>query len=512
MGKRGETLEQLNADILKEKAQPYITSCKERVLQIGEGNFLRGFIDWMIHQLNKEGIFNGKVVAIQPTPNGKVVPKLNKQDGLYTTILRGIRNGETIEETEINQSISRGINPYKDWKSVLKVAESQDIEFVFSNTTEAGLTYVKEDFDINKSPLSFPGKLTALLYHRFKVLGSGLVIIPCELVENNGEVLRDLIIKIAKDWDLPEAFIDWVKKENSFCNTLVDRIVTGYPKDEVDYFHNLLGYEDVLMTTAEPFHLFVIDGMDEIKERLPFHKVGLNVHWGDVTYYRNLKVGLLNSTHTLSFAAGVLTGIQTVYEGMKDKTIRNLIYNGLYGEILLLFKADQDDARAFADSVIERFENPFIKHQLVDLGLNATNKFKTRILPLLKTYQDTYNKLPIYMVFSLTAIIAYYRFEKIDGPTLIGNTGERAYVIRDNEEVLSLFYQEWSRFDGTEKSVKRLIKNVLSSEVIWGEDLTKINGLDAVVSEELNIMLSRGVKSSIESLSKRVWRYESHKL
>lgn len=494
-------MEQLSAKLLKKKAQPYKTKCKERVILIGEGNFLRGFIGWMIHQLNKEGIFNGKVVAIQPTPHGKVVPKLNNQDGLFTTIIRGVRNGETVEEIEINQSISRGINPYEDWKAVLKVAESPDIEFVFSNTTEAGLTYIKEGFDINKAPLSFPGKLTALLYHRFKILGIGLAIIPCELVEYNGEVLRDLILKIAKKWDLPETFIEWVKKEVSFCNTLVDRIVTGYPKDQIDYFYNKLGYEDVLITTAEPFHLFVIDGNEELKEKLPFHKIGMNVHWEDVTYFRNLKVGLLNGTHTLFFAAGVLTGIQTVYEAMKDETIHTLIYNGLYNEILPLFKENQDDARAFADSVVERFENPFIKHQLVDLGLNATYKFKTRILPLLKTYQASFNKLPSYIVFSLASILAYYRSEKFDGHTLIGSFGAREYVIRDKEEVLFFFFKEWSRFDGSEESIERLTKNVLSSEVIWGEDLTKINGLEADVCKQLNIILSSGVKRSIECLS-----------
>ncbi len=292
-------MKQLNKTIHKDEL-PATVTCEfqeklpEKIIQFGEGNFLRGFVDWMVHELNKKGLFNGKIVAIQPTPHGKVVPKLNAQDGLYTLLLRGIENGQVIEKNEIISSISRGINPYSDWDSVLRVAESPEIEFVFSNTTEAGLTYVKEEYNEEQSPLSFPAKVTAFLYRRYKVTNgdpnAGLVLIPCELVEGNGDLLKEIVIKLAHDWSLPPEYIQWVEKYNQFCNSLVDRIVTGYPKDNSDQYHHLLGYEDELLTVGEPYHLFVIDADDDVAERLPFHQAGLKVKWGDVTPYRELKV------------------------------------------------------------------------------------------------------------------------------------------------------------------------------------------------------------------------------
>jgi len=240
-------MEQLSRNMLLENHQltesmevNLTNDLPERILQFGEGNFLRGFVDWMVNEMNKQGIFNGRVVAIQPTPHGKVVPKLNAQDGLYTLVQQGIKDGKQVNKSEIITSISRGINPYENWNEVLKVAESPSIQFVFSNTTEAGLTYLEEEFIPDASPLSFPGKLTAVLYHRYRVFNgsedSGLTIIPCELVEENANVLREIVLKLAKDWELPQDFIQWVEQHNRFCNTLVDRIVPGYPKENIDTF------------------------------------------------------------------------------------------------------------------------------------------------------------------------------------------------------------------------------------------------------------------------------------
>jgi tagaturonate reductase len=243
-----------------------------------------------------------------------------------------------VERNEIISSVSRGINPYSNWDEVLKVAESSDIQFVFSNTTEAGLTYLEEAYDEQKSPLSFPGKVTAFLYHRYKVMNekpeAGLVLIPCELVEGNGDVLKELVLRYAKEWNMPKKFITWVNNHNQFCNTLVDRIVTGYPKDNIEEYRDLLGYEDVLLTAGEPYHLFAIEAGEDVAERLPFHQAGLNVKWGPITPHRELKVRLLNGPHTMMFSVCYLAGVDTVLEAMQDPDLSEFVKSGMIEEIL----------------------------------------------------------------------------------------------------------------------------------------------------------------------------------
>ncbi|MGG0247616.1 tagaturonate reductase [Peribacillus frigoritolerans] len=476
----------------------HVDEYPERIIQFGEGNFLRGFIDWMVHQMNKQGLFNGRIVAIQPTPHGKVVPKLNAQNGLYTVALRGMEKGEVIDEVEVVSSISRGINPYNDWQEVLKIAENKDIHFVFSNTTEAGLSYLAEEYNPEESPFSFPGKLTAFLYHRYQVMNgaveAGLVIIPCELLEDNGDILREIVLRIAKDWKLPDSFIEWVQTSNKFCNTLVDRIVTGYPKNEIDEYRTRLGYEDELITVGEPYHLFAIEADEKTAEAIPFHKAGLNVFWSDVKSFRDIKVRILNGAHTMMFAAGYLSGKKTVLETMKDELLREFVRRGIYSEILSVIKLDAPQAKAFADSVIERFSNPYNHHFLSDIGLNAIYKYKSRLLPTLEDWTNQKYKLPEIVSFSLAALFAYYQPVRMQG---------NIPVIRDQPEVMQFFKHSWNDLNNGNVQLENMVKTILSQKSLWERDLNEIDDLPESVCHYLSEILDSGMENAIGKILKK---------
>lgn len=445
---------------------------EETIVQIGEGNFLRGFLNWMIHQLHKQGVYSGRVVAVQPTPHGKVVPVLNAQDGLFTTILRGKLKGETIDRAELVQSISRGINPYTDWDEVIALARSTSVKWLFSNTTEAGLTYLHEPYNGKEAPLSFPGKTTAFLYERFLAfdgsLTADIVVVPCELVEENGVVLKGLIQRVAKDWELPEAFLSWLDEAVIFCNTLVDRIVTGFPRGEEDKWATRLGYEDHLLTVAEPYHLFVIEAEQMPSERLPFAEAGLNVVWEKTTSYRELKVRLLNGAHTFLFAAGVLAGETTVKGALENQVLRRFLERGLREELMPTVRANQEVKEAYVASVIERFENPYLAHQLTDIGMNAVYKFKTRLLPALEA-----NQRPQLLLFSLAALLVYMKPIGKEGAFLQGKANGQCYTIRENETTLTILNEAWGQFDQEEKNVAETVQLLLEQEELWGVDLSE---------------------------------------
>jgi tagaturonate reductase len=481
----------------------YAQKRPERIIQFGEGNFLRGFIDWMIHQLNKKELFNGSVVAIQPTPHGKVVPKLNAQDGLYTMVLRGVQEKQVVDQAEVITSISRGINPYTNWSEVLKLAESKDIQFVFSNTTEAGLIYSKEEYAPIQSPLSFPGKLTAFLFRRFQAFGgskeSGMTIFPCELVEDNGDLLKSIVNQIAKDWDLPAGFIDWVETSNLFCNTLVDRIVTGYPKDNVDEYRARLGYDDQLLTVGEPYHLFAIEGDATLADILPFHKVGLNVHWAPVKPFRELKVRLLNGAHTLMVPVSYLAGKNTVQDVMEDEDLRTFVMQGIDQEIFPFVDLDIIQKKSFADSVIERFLNPYNKHFLLDISLNSIYKFRTRLIPSLLDYVQRHNSVPASIAFSLSALIYFYRGQRWEGNAIVGDRAGELYLIRDQQETLGFFLNTWSKFSDYEE----LAGAVLSNQGLWGMDLNGIQGLQEYVGKHLMSISESGMQLALLQLLQR---------
>ena len=428
---REKTMKNMNARLLENglafPADLHVSPKKklpEKILQFGEGNFLRGFVDWMIDRMNEQGLFNGSVVVVQPIEEG-LVDVLNSQDGLYTLYLRGMQDGITVEQKSIISSISRGINLYTDFESYMKMAESADLRFVISNTTEAGIAYSAHDKPTDKPPVSYPGKLTVLLYRRFKALNGdpakGLVIIPCELIDRNGDNLKEIILRLSREWDYEQEFIHWLATSNYFLNSLVDRIVTGYPKDEAQKLADELGYNDKLLDTGEIFHLWVIEGNKRFAEELPFTKAGLNVIWtDDMTPYRTRKVRILNGAHTMTVLAAYLYGLDTVKECVDDRLIKAYMEKGLYEEIIPTLDLPENELLEFAKAVSERFANPFIKHYLLSISLNSTSKFKTRVLPSITEYVKRKGKIPQVLTFSMAALIAFYR-----GTELSGNVVER---------------------------------------------------------------------------------------
>lgn len=478
----------------------------EKVIQFGEGNFLRAFVDWMFHQMNKNNLFNGRVVVLQPISEG-LVEKLNEQDGLYTLILRGLKDGVPTELKEIISSVSRGLNPYKQWDEVLKCAENPDIEYVISNTTEAGIAYDPNDSLDKKPPISYPGKLTAYLYHRFKHFNGasdkGMVIIPCELIDRNGDNLKKIVLRLADEWNLPENFKIWVDDHNLFLNSLVDRVVTGYPKDEINDILNKLGYEDDLVDTGELFHLWVIEGPKELSEKLPFTKVGLNVIWThDMTPYRTRKVRILNGAHTSSVIAAFLYGLDTVGEMMDHDVLGKYVRQTIYDEIIPSIDLDKSMLTEFADSVVERFRNPYIKHYLLSIMLNSSSKFKTRVLPSILEYHKLNNKLPEKLCFSMAALIAVYKDGKIEGSMMKSTRAKGEFNMRDDLPALEFFIDTWKSYNNTLDSAIEVANKVLANKDMWGQDLTLVEGLAQKVGNYLYQIAESGIKATIESLVK----------
>ncbi|TYP53246.1 tagaturonate reductase [Thermosediminibacter litoriperuensis] len=488
------------------QVQEFPEDLPEKVIQFGEGNFLRAFVDWMFHRMNKNKLFNGRVVVVQPIPEG-LVEKLNEQDGLYTLILRGLKDGEPTEVKEIISSVSRGINPYTQWDEFLKCAENPDIEFVISNTTEAGISYDKNDSLDKKPPVSFPGKLVAYLYHRFKYFDGdparGMVIIPCELIDRNGDNLKRIVLQLSDDWNLPEEFKTWIKEHNTFLNTLVDRVVTGYPKDEITGILAKLGYEDELVDTGELFHLWVIEGPQELSERLPFTKVGLNVIWtDDMTPYRTRKVRILNGAHTSSVPAAFLYGLETVGEMMEHKVMGEYVRQIIYDEIIPSIDLDEKMLTEFADSVVERFRNPFIKHYLISILLNSSSKFKTRVLPSIIEYQKRFGRLPEKLTFSMAALIAVYKDGRVEGTSMRARREKGEFIMKDDLPVLEFFEKTWEKYDGSRESAHEVARTVLSNADIWEEDLNGVPGLTEKVGDYLYQITSRGIKQTVDRLVK----------
>lgn len=435
---------------------------KETILQFGTGNFLRGFADYFIDALNKQGLYDGEIVVISPT-NSKTVEKINARKGRYNLILRGIDNGsEVCERTEIN-SISRAINPYEDFNGFLSLAENSDLRFIISNTTEAGICFDDTCKITDKPASSFPAKLTQILYERYKSNLNGFVILACELIDNNGKKLEKCVLNYARLWDLGDEFISWIESENTFCNTLVDRIVTGYPKDEAEQIFDKIGYRDNLLDTAEPYHLWVIEG--DFENELPLQKAGFNVIWTDsVAPYKKMKVRILNGSHTSLVFPSLLCGVEAVGESLKDEQLNTFLNTCLFDYILSMLD-DNEDNRQFAKSVLERFANPYIRHLWKSISLNSVSKFSARVLPTINDYLSE-NIIPKPLVFSLACLIEYYKTNEV--------TDDKMAVdyIKNND-----------------------IKNILSNTDLWGQDLSIM--LD-MVSESLERIHRDGIREAIK--------------
>ena len=488
-------MEMLNREYLKKNQLPQGVECgplevfPEKILQFGEGNFLRAFVDWMINRLNREGHFNGSVVAVQPISQG-LAPMINEQDGCYTVLLRGLENGEVKEIKEVVTAISRCLNSYTEWEAVKACAASVEMEYVISNTTEAGIVFDPSDRLENTPPETYPGKLTALLYHRWQTFNGaadkGWVMIPCELIEANGKALRECVLKMAVHWNLPEEFQTWLKEHNTFCSTLVDRVVTGYPKDEIEEIWQSLGYKDNLVDTGELFHLWVIEGPAELAKRLPFDKVGLDVVWtDDQTPYRTRKVRILNGAHTSCIPISYLYGLETVLDMMNDEKMGKYVEEIVSEEIIPSMDYPADMMRSFAKDVLDRFRNPYIKHYLLSILLNSTSKFKSRVLPSLLQYQGKQGKLPEKICLSLASLLWVYREGQVEGNILHGKRDKGAFDMQDDAFALEILHGAWEQWGDDTLS---FAKEALGAERIWGQDLNQIAGLTERIAEELKVI------------------------
>ena len=411
----------------------------ERIIQFGEGGFLRGFADWILQEMNEKTDFNASAVIVQPIEAG-MCDRLTEQNCVYTHIMRGLENGEATSKAKIIDSVSRCVKPYDNYDEYLKLAENPDMRFIFSNTTESGIVYDAGDKLFDTPPKSFPAKVCALLYKRFELGLGGFIFMPCELIDKNGETLKGIILKIADDNKLGEEFKLWVEKENIFCNTLVDRIVTGYPKDEnID-----LGYTDNMLNTSELFHLWVIEGPKDILKEIPFDKTGLNIIVTDnLEMYRTRKVRILNGAHTSMIPYAMLEGIETVKDCMEDENMSTFVKKCVFDEIIPTLDLPREELISYANDVFERFNNPFIKHLCASISLNSVSKFKVRVLPSLTEYIKRCSKMPESLIFSLSKLIEFY---KTGTPT-------------DDADIIKFM---------KEKSVKEILAN----KAFWDEDLS----------------------------------------
>lgn len=469
----------------------------ERMLQFGEGNFLRAFVDYWVDLMNERANFNSKVVLCQPIAPG-LADKINEQEGLYTLFLRGFENGEKVNAKRVISSVSRCLNPYQDYDEVLKCAQNPDLRFISCNTTEAGIVYDPscqfEDTPAN----SFPGKLTQFLYERFRYFGQekgkGFIILSCELIDDNGKELEKCLLQYVDQWKLGDEFKSWVKEENIFCSTLVDRIVTGYPRAEAEEICQKLGYEDNLLDTAEVFGFWVIEGPDSLKEELPFQKAGLPVIiCGDHKPYKQRKVRILNGAHTSMVLGAYLAGQNIVRDCMNDEVISGFMNKTIYEEIIPTLTLPREELEEFATAVRERFNNPFVDHALLSIALNSTAKWKARVMPSLKGYVDRFHKVPACIAASLAFYIQFYAGQEMVDGQLLGRRGDNTYAIQDDASVLQFYYEHKGA------DAETLTRDVLANESFWGEDLTKIPGLVETVTCDLNMIRDQGAYELMKS-------------
>lgn len=408
---------------------------KERVIQFGEGGFLRGFADWMIQKINETTDFDGKVVVVQPIEKG-MCDLLTAQDCMYTHLCRGVE-GVDMQRIDV---ISRCIKPYEDFDDYLALAENPDFRFIISNTTEAGIVFVETDRFTDRPAGSFPGKLTQLLKKRFDLGLNGFVFLPCELIDKNGESLKECVLQYADLWNLGQDFKDWLVEENVFCNTLVDRINTGYPRDEnID-----VGFDDKLVNTSEYFHLWVIEGYAELFQEIPFDKCGLNVIVTDsLQMYRTRKVRILNGAHTSLVPYALLSGFDTVKSCIDDEKMLAYLKKCIFEEIIPTLDLPREELISYANDVITRFSNPYIRHMLSSIALNSVSKFKVRVLPSILEYIMRFNRMPETLLFSFAKLIDFYRTD-----------------MTNDDPAIEAFMKQAT------------VGQILAREDLWGQDLT----------------------------------------
>lgn len=474
-----------------------LKNAPERVLQFGEGNFLRAFADYWFDMANEKAGWNGKCVLVQPIAQG-LTQLINRQEGLYTLYLRGRQNGEKVDAKRVISSVSRCLNPYEkqDYDAMMDVAAGEALEYIVSNTTEAGIVYDPSCRLEDCPPASFPAKLTQVLLHRWRAGRPGVVVLSCELIDNNGKELLRCVNQYIKQWGLEEGFARWVNEGCTFCSTLVDRIVPGRIRDaaEAARLEDENGYRDALIDVGEVFGVWNIEGPEWLAEKLPFRAAGLNCPVvPDVTPYKKRKVRILNGAHTGFVLGAYLAGYDIVRDCMQDDVILGFMNRMLHEEVIPTLPLDRQDLEAFAAAVQDRFNNPFINHELMSITLNSTSKWRARNMPSLLEYAQTAGKLPPCLAMSFAAYIAFYSSD-IQALTEQGLVCRRPkgneYTVSDDRWVLEFYYSRRGVSDET------LVHDVMTNEKMWGQDLTLVPGFEQAAAENLRRIRTEGARAA----------------
>ncbi|WOC32834.1 MULTISPECIES: tagaturonate reductase [Caproicibacterium] len=480
-----------------------------RVVQFGEGNFLRGFVEDMLETANERGTFDGSVAIVKPTDRGDL-QKFREQDNFYTLLLRGRIHGKPVVQKRVITCIENVVDPYADTDAFFRIACLDTLQIVVSNTTEAGIIYDENEQFMARPAKTYPGKLTQFLFARFQYFHGapekGLLILPVELIEKNGEQLRTCVLRLADLWQLGTAFRQWVLQSNSFCNTLVDRIVSGYPKAEAEQIQQELGYRDVLLDTGEPFALWVIetDCEQETAQKLPLAQAGCPVNFvKKLEPYRERKVRILNGAHTSSVLAGYLMGKEFVRDCMQDSLMREFMETAVLREIVPTVPLPESEAKQFAQAVFERFDNPFVAHSLLAISLNSVSKWRVRVLPSLRDRLNQTGALPVCLTFSLAALLAFYTSDCLQDGVLLGSRGGEPYEVHDDRKVLAFFAAS-----SKQKAVSAFVNDCLAQTAFWGEDLTRYPGLAQQVTEDLTAIRQTGIRQAVSEVLQKAKREE----
>ena len=493
----------LNYQTLKESGYDgyILEDAPEKVLQFGEGNFLRAFVNYWFDVSNEKVGWNGKCVLVQPIAPG-LAGLINEQEGLYTLYLRGRENGEKVDRKRVISSVSRCLNPYEKagFDAMMEVAVSDDLEYVVSNTTEAGIVY-DPACQLDDTPASsFPGKLTQVLYKRWQAGKGGLVVLSCELIDNNGKELLKCVDQYVDQWGLEDGFKKYVNEECTFCSTLVDRIVPGRVKDpaEVEKMEQANGYHDELIDVGEIFGVWNIEGPEWLEEKLPFKAAGLNCPVvPDVTPYKKRKVRILNGAHTGFVLGAYLAGFDIVRDCMQDDTVLGFMNKMLYDEVIPTLPLDKKDLTDFASAVQDRFNNPFVDHELMSISLNSTSKWRARNMPSFLEYMEKTGELPPCLTASFACYIAFFSndIQELNDKGLVCRRPKgNEYVCSDDRWVLEFYYAH------KDDSAKDLGHAVMTNEQMWGQDLTKVPGFEAAVAAHLEDIRTQGALAVMKQL------------
>ena len=479
-------MKRLNRESVSAKSYP------ERIIQFGEGNFLRAFVDWIVWNMNEKADFNSSVVVVQPIAKG-MVDMLNEQDGLYHLNLQGLDKGKKVDSLQLIDVISRGLNPYTQFDEYLKLAENPDMRFVVSNTTEAGIAYDPSCKFTDTPASSYPGKLTQLLYHRFITFNGaedkGLYVFACELIFHNGTELKKCVEQYIELWSLGADFKAWFDNACGVYCTLVDRIVPGYPRETIGDILEKIQIDDKMVVQAEIFHLWVIEAPEKVAKEFPADKAGLNVLFvPSEKPYHDRKVTLLNGPHTVLAPVGYLAGFDIVREIVEDEVMGTFVKKVMFDELMPTLDLPKAELEKFGNDVLDRFRNPYVKHFVTSIMLNSFPKFKTRDLPGMKIYLERIGELPSAIVLGLAAIITYYKG---------GKRGEDTIVPNDDKAIMDLLTELWSA-----NNVKEVAKGVLGAKFIWDENLNNIPGLTKKVTDYLTSIQDNGMLNTVKVVLK----------